>query len=156
RFGNLAQNSDGPGGRQRAAALDHPAQRIAREELHHEVRLPRGELAEIGNLDDARMRYQSCGLGLLNEPGRQLLVAREVASQGFQRELPAERDVAHPIHGAHATLTEHAQDLVTLVDDGAEQRIGGWVPVWRVLELLTVERTEAGIPGEVLAARRAH
>ncbi len=99
-------------------------QRLARQELHHQVRTSRvvtgvEDLAGAGVLDLADRDR------LVEEPLDQILVLRDVRQQHLDRHACAERGVLAEIDLAHAALAEQRDDLevTDLLSDHAASRI---------------------------------
>jgi hypothetical protein len=93
----------------RAVFFDQILERLALEELHHEVDRPFGQDAEVGDVDDVRMIDRGRGARFAQEAMDRLLVARELRVQHFHRDRLLDVDVLALIDGAHPTA---AEDLV--------------------------------------------
>ena len=105
-------------GRQ-GAALEPRAQRLALEELHHDVeRLSLRR--EIVDAEDVRMVQRGHGLGLALESGQRVAVLREVLGQHLHRHETIQPGVLGLKDLAHPARTERREDLV-----GTETGAGG-------------------------------
>ena len=103
-------------------------ERLADEQLHHEVRRAVVELAEIVDGDDRRMVDRCRRARLLEEARGEHGVGREIAAQHLHREQAIERDVTDLVDRAHAALAERRDDLVATVDDRVGERIARRIP----------------------------
>src|SRR2546427_492286 len=93
----------------RAFLLDQILERLALEELHHEVHRPLRQDAEVGDVDDVRVVDRGRRARLAEEPMDRLLIARELRVQDLHRHRLLDVDVLAEIHRPHAAA---AEDLV--------------------------------------------
>ena len=92
-------------------ALQPLAHRFAFDEFgNDEAR--RLVIADFVDGQDVRMIERRRGPRFLQKPGQPLRVGAELASQHFQRDLPAEHRVGGAIHLAHAAAPEQAMNLI--------------------------------------------
>ena len=98
-------------------ARERRAQRLAGQQLHHEVQLALGGLAGVDDRDDAVVADRGGGARLGEEAVLRLGIEREVGPQHLERGLGAGEAVAHLEHDAHAAAAELALHDVPAVDD---------------------------------------
>ena len=151
RRGDLEDDLHAETGREGTARLDRAGERLADELLHDEVRHVAVESSEVGDGDDVRMPHHRRRPRLPQEARGEIGIAREIAPQHLEREEAIERPVAHAVHRAHAPFAEDARDLVAVVDDSPDQRVGGGLPD-AGMELRAVEGAERGVGSETLVA----
>jgi hypothetical protein len=118
RRADLADDRRDLGERHRAAP-QAIGQRLADQELEHQVRRAVGQLVPVVDLDDVGVAQARRDLGLAAEPGERLGVG-DVGVQDLDRHLLARQpDVAGDEHRAHAAAPEQPLDGVGLRDHGA-------------------------------------
>ena len=117
--GVLDRLADGQAAGRRAAEL--VAERLAFEQLRHEV-VEAVVLADVVHGEDVRMVERGRRTRLLLEPQQTVAIAAELNRQDLDRDVTSQPDVAAPIHLAHASGAEDAENLVrTETGAGAER-----------------------------------
>ncbi len=152
--GHFAKDPRGARGAERPPRLDQLAERVAGQELHHEIRDAVGHPPEIGDLHDVGVLHAGRRLGLEDEARRELGFVRQLGPEDLHGERPVERGVTHVIDAPHPSLAEDRHHVVTTVDARADQRIRERIERRR-LELHAVERAERRVAREPVLARRA-
>src|SRR5918993_768472 len=71
-------------------AMQNATKILAAHELHHEVRAPRGERAEVEDGDDARVLQPRDELRLAAEPAPRAVVLEQLGPDDFYRDLSIE------------------------------------------------------------------
>jgi hypothetical protein len=109
---------DRPHDAQRVADLEYsearqpPIERLTLEELHHDVRALVDVIAEVEDLDDARIGDRRRGAGLVEEPGYDLGLAREALVEHLDRRTPPQHRVFREPHRPHPAFTDLLDDSV--------------------------------------------
>ena len=123
-------------------------QRLALDELHHEVGHAAVEDAVVGDADGVRVADGGRGHRLLAEARDERgVVADEVGEDDLDGVLRLDEDVAGLEDHAHAALAELALELVALVKHGVEGD--------EKIQALTVARTVIQLIGEAAMTGRA-
>ena len=81
-------------------------ERLALDELHHDVRPTIGELREVDDADDVLVPDQVDRARLREEPLEQIRIARALIRQHLDRDATADRRLDPEIHAPHAALAE--------------------------------------------------
>ena len=112
--------------RERASIVEALAQRLAVDEVHHEVRrvVPH---AEIDDGDAVRMRELRHHAGLAIEAGLELVVGDERRVEELDRDELADGDALGLEDLAHRASGHHLEQLVAIVDDLAYSAVRGVV-----------------------------
>ena len=105
RLGGLSHHHHRVVRRERAVAAQHPVQRLARHELHHQVRQPVG-LAVVVDLDNVRIGQRRHGVRLDPEPLGEARIPGQLGQQHLHRHDPAQHHVVGPPYLAHATASD--------------------------------------------------
>jgi hypothetical protein len=122
RFGQSLHQSGCVAGRQYVPGQPL-GQRTALDELHDEIR-PAIQLPAVVDLDDVRMAEAGHRLGLPQEPTQLLRQGVRAGQQHLQGDGAIQAEVADPVHGAHAAVTEHRLHLVA----GDRRQAGSELP----------------------------
>jgi hypothetical protein len=112
---DLRREVDGPERRQRTGGGEVIPQRLALEQLEHDVRRPAG--LDVVHREDVGVADGGGGAGLRAEAPEPLGVGAQTGGQHLDRDLPREPLVAGPVHLAHPAGAERRDD-----DVGAEGR----------------------------------
>jgi len=107
--------------------LEHLVERVAADELHHEIEQAVFALIEVEHRDGIRMRQPTRELRFAQEPLHDLGLGDEVRADDLDRDFATEAELLAAIHRAHATLTELLEDLIATVELPTEQRIDRYV-----------------------------
>ena len=91
-------------------------ERLADEEIHHEVGRAVLEGSEIADRDDRGVPDGRRRARLLEESGSEPAVGGEIAPEDLHREHAVERDVADLVDRTHAAFAERRDHLVALID----------------------------------------
>ena len=115
--GAISASVRGPGARHQ---FGH---RAALRQLH---RVPRDVTAAVPveDRDDRRMRELRRELGFATEAPDDALVARDVRVQQLERDLAAERQIAHAPHGSERAGAERGEHFVVVGERPAETHFG--------------------------------
>jgi len=105
-------------------ALELVDERLAAQELHHDVQHAVIGLPEIEDRHDRRVLQPTRQPRLAQKPLRDRTDRRELRMDHLDRDLAIDRELPAAIHGAHAAIAEHATDLVAMVEDPPDQRVG--------------------------------
>jgi hypothetical protein len=127
---------------ERALALGLGGEQLALEQLHREVEVAGGVLAEVEHAHGVRVHEQAHRLGLALEAADGLAVRDEVGLEHLQRDRTPEAALLGAVHGAHAARADAADDVVAATHEGVHERI--------VLERLELLRRDQD--GSVLGA----
>ena len=113
------------------------AQRLALDDLHHDVGQRHGGATRIGgrvltgviDRDDRRVVQPGSRLRLAAEPGEEVRVPGEVGAQHLDRDRATQTGVMAEVHLGHAAAADELGDLVA----AAEQTGGGHPPTPRAV-----------------------
>ncbi|HVK30760.1 MAG TPA: hypothetical protein VM575_20665 [Nocardioides sp.] len=105
---------------QASGVLDPTRQRLAVEELHHDVAIAVVEPAEIQNLEDVIIADAAGRLRFPLEALHHLGVAGEGRVQHLDRDAAIDADVLALVDGTHAALADQPVDPILAFDDLAD------------------------------------
>ena len=125
RRGRLAPEPGRLVGLEPAAPREQVGDRLAVDELHHDVR-PALVLARVEDPDDVRVRQPRREPGLAQEPGAELRVAPEVLGEQLDGDRPVQLLVVGAEDGGHAAVTERPPEPVPARDEPR----GQWPFLW--------------------------
>ena len=92
--------------RERADACEPLIERLALEQLHHDVRAAVGVVAEVEDLDDARIRDRGRRARLVEEARARSRAASRTRVQHLDRGAAAEHRVLGELDRPHAALAD--------------------------------------------------
>ena len=92
-------------------------ERLALEQLHHQVEVALGRAPRVGDADDAGVTYRCGSPGLGEEARGQAVLQAEARVEQLHRRGDAGEGVAGAEDHAHAALAEERVDRVAAVDD---------------------------------------
>ena len=108
---------------ERAVRLDHVTQRLALDELHHQVRQPlraaavghHGLLAGVVDVDDVRVVHLRHGVRFAAESGQEDLVVGQVGAHDLDRHRTSQARVQCHAHFGHASTPYKLAELIAAV-----------------------------------------
>ena len=103
----------------RSYSLEPQIQALALEIFHDEVRLSRGQLADVEDANDVIATDRRTRARLVLEANHGVRVAAHVRPQDFDRDMRAERRVVREEDLPEAALADDASNLIAAVDEGA-------------------------------------
>ena len=106
--------------RELALAVEHARERLALEELHHDVGVPVGRAIDVDDLHDVRAADLRGDARLLQEALDEPRAARELRVEHLDRDARAEDRVERLVDRAHPAVAEDADEPVLAVDDAAD------------------------------------
>ena len=89
-----------------ADACESLVERLAIEQLHHDVRASVSVVTEVEDLDDPRIRDRRGGARLVEETRHDIGSMRELGVQHLDGRTTTKHRVLGEPHGAHAALTD--------------------------------------------------
>ncbi len=101
-------------------ALHGPGERLALEQLHHQVRDALGRAIDVDDLNDVRASDLCRNARFLEEAFCDARASREVRMENLDRNARPQRQVLGLVNGPHAAVAEQAQKLVLPGDDLAD------------------------------------
>ncbi len=146
--GDLDHERHAAGARHRAGR-DDVRERLAVEELHHDVRRAVGRLALIEDLDHVRMRDDLRALGFAPESFAHRGVGGENAVHHLHGARPVHQAVVGAVDRRHSALAEDVLDEVPPGERPADERIAD------IRELHAIEEAIDGVLGIPVLALRA-
>ena len=106
--------------RQPPLALEHARQRLALEELHHDVRVALRRAVDVGDLHHVRAADLRGDARLLEEALDEAGAPRELRVEHLDGDARAEHRVRRLVDRAHPAVAEQADEAVLAVDDGSD------------------------------------
>ena len=100
-----------------AAGVDALRERLALEQLHHQVAPPPSRIALVEHLDDVGRADAARGLRLALEAGQRVLPLGDVGVQDLQRDATVDRDVLGLVDRSHRALADLPREAVLAGDD---------------------------------------
>ena len=124
RAGDAAHDGQRLGLWQPTAGAQPRAQRLAVEQLQHQVRRTVGQVPEVVDLDDPGVPDRRRRLGLVEEPAHGVVVVRVLGQEHLERGGPSQEAVLDAVDRAHAAGPDHVLDVVAAHDLGHRRHRG--------------------------------